>query len=122
MRQGDHPPLAHCDLWSPGARAAAAQPFLRHQLVASRLALLCDGPCEFLGREEKVHTAQASCPSICWGVTLWVSTATDAMSQGQSDNTYAERSADFVAKGTDIQPRNSGVGDIHEFVQDMCVL
>jgi len=44
------------------------------------------------------------------------------MSQGQSDNTYAKRSADFVAKGTDIQPRNSGVGDIHEFVQDMCVL
>lgn len=72
--------------------------------------------CEDLGREEKVHTAEASCPLICWGIMLWVSTATDAMSQVHCDIASAERRADFVAKGTDTQPRSSCVGDIHESV------
>ena len=75
---------------------------------------------EDLGREEKVHTAEASCPLICWGIVLWDSRATDAMSQAHCDNTSTKKRADFVVKDTDTQPRSSCVGDIHESVQDMC--
>lgn len=64
----------------------------------------------------KVLAAEASCLLICWGITLWISTTTDVLSQEQCDNTSAETRADFVAKDADTKPGSSCVGDIHESV------
>lgn len=72
-----------------------------HQLVASSLAVLGGGT-HVKTWKGKVRTAEASCPLICWGILLWFSTETDAMSQAHHDNTSAERRADFIA--TETQP------------------